>query len=138
MQANDIYKFHFISVWHRLFLMSLFRIKRVNEQVKRELSNLIRQHLPVERYGLISVTEVEVARDLKTANVYISTIGATTQQAEEAIIALKKIRIGLQHDLSRKITMKYTPHLLFKQDHGIERGQHMVKLLDALEKEQKA
>ena len=118
--------------------MSLFRIKRVNEQVKRELSNLILQHLPVESYVLISVTEVEVARDLKTANVYISTVGATGHQAEEAILALKKIRAGLQHDLSRKITMKYTPQLLFKQDRGIERGQQMVKLLDALEKEQKA
>ena len=112
--------------------MSLFRMKRVNEQVKRELSNLIREQLPVEKHGLISVTDVDVSKDLKAANVYISTVG-TTPQMKNVIQALEKARHSLQHDLSKKIVMKYTPHLLFRMDQGIERGQHLVELLDTLD-----
>lgn len=116
--------------------MSLFRMKRVNEQVKRELSALIRKHLPVEDYGLISVIDVEVSKDLKNANVYVSNIGVN-QSMEGIMAALAKVRNSLQRDLSRKITMKYTPRLLFKQDRGLERGQYLVELLDALDAGQK-
>lgn len=112
--------------------MSQFRMQRVNALVKRELSNLIRQHLPVEDYGVISVTEVDVAKDLKIANVYVSAVG-TTPQTENVIPSLAKIRRTLQHELGRKVVMKYTPHLLFKQDAGLERGQHIVELLNELE-----
>ena len=117
--------------------MSLFRMKRINELVKCELSGLIRQHLPVEKYGLISVTEVDVAKDLKTANVYISSVGLP-QEEKDVIHALNQIRGRLQHELSRRVVVKYTPHLVFKQDHGLERGQHLVELLDSLEQGQKA
>ncbi|MBI4027221.1 MAG: 30S ribosome-binding factor RbfA [Verrucomicrobia bacterium] len=111
-------------------------MKRVNEQVKRELSKLIRQHLPVEDHGLISVTEVDVSKDLKTANVYVSTVGVA-QQTAGLLASLERIRAGLQRELSRNVVMKYTPHLLFKEDRGIERGQHVVEILNALEKGQK-
>lgn len=116
--------------------MSLFRMKRINELVKCELSGLIRKHLPVEKHGLITVTEVDVAKDLKTANVYISSVGLTTG-GEDVIHCLNQIRGRLQHELARKVVMKYTPHILFRHDHGLERGQHLVELLDSLDEGQK-
>jgi len=116
--------------------MSLFRMKRVNEQVKRILSSLIRKHLPVENHGLISVTEVDVSRDLKIANVYISAVGVTSEN-QKVIASLVRIRSSLQHELSRQVVMKYTPQLFFKQDRGIERGQHVVELLDTLDKDKR-
>ena len=117
--------------------MSAFRMKRINEQVKRELSDLIRKYLPVEDHGLISVTEVDVSKDLKNANVYISAIHITPDKMKGIISSLEKIRVHLQHELSRKVVMKYTPHLTFKKDLGIERGQYMVDLLDSLETKSK-
>ncbi len=117
--------------------MSLFRMKKVNALVKRELSSLIRKHLPVEDYGLISVTEVEVSKDLKKAVVYISAIGVVPP-IESVVKSLEKIRKNLQYELSRKVVMKYTPHLLFKQDLGLERGHRLVELLDTLNEGQKA
>ncbi len=116
--------------------MSLFRLKRVNEQLKRELSTLIRKLLPVEDHGLISVTEVDVSKDLKSANVYVSAIGVA-KQTDNMIASLEKRRIQLQHELSKRVVIKYTPHLIFKQDTGLERGQHLVELLDSLESEKK-
>jgi ribosome-binding factor A len=44
------------------------------------------------------------------------------------------MRKTLQHELSRKVVMKYTPHLAFKTDQGLERGLHVVKILDELDK----
>ena len=114
--------------------MPTFRMKRVNTLVKRELSQLVREHLPVENYGLISITEVEVAKDLKNASVYVSVIGIEPQQQKDAVLAmLERLRSLLQHELSRKVILKYTPHLLFKWDEGIERGQHVVEILEDLE-----
>ncbi len=114
--------------------MSDFRMKRVNEQVKRELSLLIRERMPVEDHGVISVTGVDVSKDLRTANVYVSIVGVANQE-ERAIHDLAKIRGGLQHDLARKVIMKYTPHLVFKHDRGLERGQHVTHLLDELDQQ---
>jgi ribosome-binding factor A len=115
--------------------MSTFRIKRVNELLKQELSKLIRQHLPVEKHGLISVTDVEVSRDLKNANVYVSTVGIGSESQETSVIAaLERIRGTLQHEVSRKVVIKYTPHLAFKWDNGLERGQHVVDLLEDLDR----
>ncbi len=116
--------------------MSLFRIKRVNEQLRRELSALIRKLLPVSEYGLISVTEVDASKDLKNASVYVSAVG-TNKQTDDVIHALERIRAHLQHELSKKVVMKYTPHLIFRQDRGLERGQHLVEILDSLKPGQK-
>jgi ribosome-binding factor A len=112
--------------------MSEFRMKRINEQVRRELSQLIRTHLPVEKYGLISVTSVEVSKDLKNAHVYISTVGVGPANGT-ALTALEKVRRDLQKELSRRVVMKYTPHLFFKEDSGLERGHHIVEILDSLD-----
>jgi ribosome-binding factor A len=119
--------------------MSEFRMKRVNELVRRELSDLIRQHLPVNDYGVVSVTDVRVSKDLKAATVFISTIGQPVGATVPGTIeALEKIRAPLQHELSRRVVMKYTPQLLFKVDASIERGQNVVRILEELEAESPA
>lgn len=106
----------------------------MNEQVMRELSQLIRAHLPVEDYGVVTVTSVDISKDLKTGTVFISSVGAHPL-ANHVLDALQKIRGTLQHELSRKIVMKYTPQLVFKADHGLERGQHILDLLAELDQE---
>ncbi len=116
--------------------MSLFRLKRVNELIKRELSAEIRKLLPVDHYGVVSVTEVEVGKDLKTATVYVSAIGVRNQTVN-LMEALQKKRGPLQRALAHRVVMKYTPHLIFREDRGLEHGQHMVELLENLGKGQK-
>jgi len=114
--------------------MSAARMKRVNALVKRELSQLIRKRLPVENHGLISVTDVDVSKDLKIAHVYISAVRVGHQQIETVIASLERVRGGLQRELSHRVILKYTPHLVFKCDHGIERAQHVLEILDDLER----
>ncbi|MDD2710477.1 MAG: 30S ribosome-binding factor RbfA [Verrucomicrobiae bacterium] len=115
--------------------MSTFRLKRVNEMMKHELSELIRSRLRVSDYGVITVTDVEVAKDLKTAQVYISAVGVEGQtRVDRLLAALEAIRPELQHEMSRKVILKYTPHLQFCFDEGMARGQQVLKILDELER----
>jgi ribosome-binding factor A len=112
--------------------MSNFRMARVNAQVKKELGELVRQKLSVEEHGLITITDVEVSKDLRTANVYFSVVGVRNQE-DEAIGALERIRKDLQSELSDRVKLKYTPQLSFKHDHSTERGIRVIGILDELD-----
>lgn len=106
---------------------------RVNAQVKKELGKLIRDRLSVEAHGLITVTDVEVSKDLRTAKVFYSVVGVRDQE-ETAGAHLNGMRQELQGELAKLVKMKYTPQLSFKPDHSTERGIKMIGILEDLEK----
>jgi ribosome-binding factor A len=93
----------------------------------------VRDKLSVEDHGLITITDVEVSKDLRTAKVFYSVIGVRNQE-EEAGNVLERIRRDLQNELAKQVRMKYTPQLNFKADHSTERGVQIIKLLDDLDK----
>jgi ribosome-binding factor A len=70
--------------------------------------------------------------DLKNAHVFISAIG-TTWQKQQALQLLLEKRQHLQHELSRRVIIKYTPHLHFQLDESIERGTRVLNLLNEIE-----
>ena len=81
---------------------------------------------------LVSVRAVDITPDLKNAHVFISAIG-TKWQKEQALQQLQERRQHLQHELSRRVIIKYTPHLHFQLDESIERGTRVLSLLDEIE-----
>ena len=113
--------------------MSNFRMARVNAQVKRELGEQVRKKLSVEQHGLITITDVEVSKDLRTAKVFFSVIGVQNQE-ERAESALDGIRQDLQSELAKRIKMKYTPQLTFKPDHSAERAIRVISIIEDLDK----
>jgi ribosome-binding factor A len=110
--------------------MSL-RLLRVCELIKRELGVIIGREIKFEA-PLVSVRAVDITPDLKNAHVFISAIG-TKWQKEEAIRYLNEKRQHLQHELSRRVVLKYTPLLHFQLDESIERGTRVLNLLDEIE-----
>mgnify|MGYP001590541730 CR=1 FL=1 len=113
--------------------MSNFRMARVNAQVKKELGRLIRDRISIETHGLITVTDVEVSKDLRTAQVFFSVVGVRDQE-ETAGTLLNSMRQELQSELAKLVKLKYTPQLSFKPDHSIERGIKMTGILEELDK----
>ena len=103
---------------------------RVNELVKRELSAIIAREINFEGV-LVSVNAVDVTPDLKSAHVFVSTLGSATGAA--VINALEAHRPALQAELSRHVVLKYTPHLIFHLDDSIERGARVLEILKDLE-----
>ncbi len=104
---------------------------RVNELVKRELSAIIAREI---NFGdaLVSVNAVDVAPDLKTAHVFVTTLGA--EKGAGVIDKLEAHRPALQAELSRHVVLKYTPQLVFHLDDSIKRGARVLEILDGLGK----
>jgi ribosome-binding factor A len=106
------------------------RLLRVNELLKRELSSLLVREMTFEDL-LVTVHQVDVTPDLKSAHVYISVLGANGRN--QVIPKLEANRAALQADLSKHVVLKYTPHLIFHLDDSIERGSRVLEILQEIE-----
>ena len=108
------------------------RLERVNEVVKRELSELILRELNFGTEVLVTIPAVDISPNLKRCNVYVSVIGAGYQKSD-VIAELEQHRISLQRELSKRVVLKYTPHLHFKLDNSIERGSRVIEIMQDLD-----
>jgi ribosome-binding factor A len=106
------------------------RLLRVNELLKRELSALLVREMTFENL-LVTVNQVDVTPDLKSAHVYISVLGS--EGRKEVLPKLEANRAALQADLSKHVVLKYTPHLVFHLDDSIERGSRILEILQEIE-----
>ena len=77
------------------------RTRRIGEQIRRELAELIRDELRDPRLALISMTSVEVSRDLAYARIYVTLIGDTTERAER-VAELNRAAPLLRRELGRR------------------------------------
>ncbi len=113
--------------------MSNLRHERVRELVKRELGEAIRREFNVEEAGLITVNDVDLGGDLRTAVVFISILGNASQKSR-GLELLNNNRIRLQGVLGKSVVLKYTPTLKFLVDDSLVRGNRVLQILDELEK----
>ncbi len=103
---------------------------RINEEVLRELSNIIRGEVKDPRISpMCSVVSVEVAPDLKTCKAYISVLGDEKAQAD-TLKGLKSSSGYIRRKLASTINLRNTPEITFVMDQSIEYGVHMSKLID--------
>lgn len=107
------------------------RLVRVNELIKREIGLSIEREIAGEIEGLVTVTRVETAPDLRTARVMISFLGGDPQR-ERLQELLERHRPDLQDAISRNTNLKYTPVLSFRMDRSAERADHVFHLLNEL------
>ena len=106
------------------------RIVRVNELIKRELGNLIStKNIAPSNSILVSVTEVKTSSDLRKALVFVSIFGGDEKDEKEILQTLKRRRVELQNDISRVVSLKYTPVLKFELDRRIAAGDRVFELL---------
>ena len=106
---------------------------RINGEVQRELSNIIRE-LKDPRVGIMtSVTAVEVTPDLKYCKAYISVLGDDETKAE-TLAGLKSAAGFIRRELARTVNLRNTPEIRFIMDESIEYGMRMSKLIDDVRK----
>ena len=113
--------------------MPSLRLQRVRELLKREIGEAVRREFHVTEAGLISVNDVDVAGDLKSATVYISILGNPEQQ-KRGFQMLTEHRIRIQGLVARAVVLKYTPTLRFVFDDSIVRGNRVLQIMEELEK----
>lgn len=110
--------------------MASQRLTRINEEMRKEIAEVIRSEVkePAVQDAMVSVVAVDTTNDLKTAKVYISVL--QDNKKEEVLAALKKAQGYIRREIARRINLRNTPELLFRLDESIERGIEMSKLIN--------
>ena len=112
--------------------MASNRIGRINEEIQKELSGLIRNLKdPRVQDTMISITHVETTPDLRWAKVYVSFL--QEERAKDALKGLKSAGGYLRRELGRALNLRYTPELNWALDDSITYGAKMLKLINSLE-----
>lgn len=114
--------------------MPSLRLQRVRELLKRAIGEAIRQEVPVSDAGLVTVNDVDVAGDLKSAIVFISILGTADQQ-KRGFNLLTQHRPRIQDLMARAVILKFTPKLRFVLDDSVVRGNRVLEIIEELEKE---
>ena len=102
---------------------------RVNEEVQHELSSIIRELKDPRIAMMTTVTEVNVATDLKTCKAYISVLG-DEKARKDMMEGLRSAAGFIRRELAHSLNMRNTPEITFKLDTSIERGVEMSRLID--------
>ncbi len=109
------------------------RARRVEEQLKRLLSELVRREIKDPRVGLITITSAEVTKDLTHANIYFTPF-AGVGDPKAALEALRQAAGFLRHQVRSQMRLRVAPELVFHIDDSIERGARLTTLIhDAVE-----
>lgn len=104
------------------------RIGRINEEIQRELSALLRTVKdPRLQSGLVTVTHVDTTSDLRFAKVYISALNK--DQEKDMMKGLKSAAGYLRRELGAALRLRYTPELQFIADDSIQQGAHILEML---------
>ena len=111
-------------------------MRRVNESVRQVLAEALPE-LKDPRIGLVTVTGVDTAPDLRHAVVYVSVLGSVKKRTA-TMRGLEAAHGMLQSRLARELRMKRTPQLTFEYDLSVERGVRMSQLIDELAPEDDA
>jgi ribosome-binding factor A len=110
------------------------RSDRLASQIQREMADLIRIHVKDSALGMVTVSDVEVSRDLAVAKVYVSFLGGRLP-ANESVKHLAEYAPELRRELGKRIHIRVLPEVRFLYDDSVERGMRMDALLDRLSHE---
>lgn len=107
------------------------RTDRVADQLQKELAVLIQREVKDPRLGMVTVSGVEVSRDLGYADVHVTLLGEQTpERIEENLAVLKRAAGFLRSQIARRIKLRHVPELRFHYDESVVRGQHLSSLID--------
>jgi ribosome-binding factor A len=107
------------------------RTVRVAEVLRKELAACMSQSLDLEGL-LITISSVELPPDMRQAFIYISTLQPDLEEAK-ALDILHRNRKAWQSSIGRRLGLKFTPQLIFRFDHAVERGDRVMEILSKID-----
>lgn len=114
--------------------MNKKRIKRISEEIKRIVSQLITSGLKDPRVStMTSITKVEVTGDLSYVDIYVSTLG-NKDEKQETLEGLKSARGFIRNEIGKNMDLRYTPEPIFHLDESIEQGVYISQLIEKVNK----
>jgi ribosome-binding factor A len=100
--------------------------------MKQEIADILMRKIKDPRIGFVTITDVEVANDLKNAKVFFSVLGG---DKAETLKGLKSATPFIRMELGRRMSMRVVPELIFRFDATVEQGAHIMELLRSIEEE---
>lgn len=115
------------------------RVSRVSSLIKQEVSQMLLHDIKDDRVGagMVSVTYVEVSGDLQHAKIYVSIYG-TDEARTETMAGLTSATGYIRRELGKRIRLRRTPEVIFREDRGLEHGDRMLSLLNQLSQERQS
>jgi ribosome-binding factor A len=107
-----------------------YRIGRINDDIKQELSAMLPTLKDPRVRGIISITRVDTTADLRYCKVYISALDR--ENLDQVIKGLKSASGYLRRELGHRMSLRYTPELQFIPDDSIDRGTKLIKMMEDL------
>ena len=112
--------------------MASNRIGRINDEIQKELSALLRNVKdPRVSQAMLTITHVDTTNDLRYSRIFISALAC--QDEKELLRGLKSASGFLRRELGRALNLRYTPELVWELDDSITYGARMLKLINSLE-----
>lgn len=113
------------------------RISRINDEIFKEVSQIIRGELKDPRVGaMTSVVRVETTPDLKYCKIYVSVLGDDTQK-DSVMKGLKNASGFIRHQIAQRVNLRFTPELTFKLDESAEYAVRMNRLMEQIAKDRR-
>ena len=113
--------------------MGELRVRKIQEFIKQEVSNIILRELKDPRIGFITVTDARITGDLREATVYVSLFGSDAEKAD-TLKALKSANGYIRSEVGKRLGIRYSPTIEFKEDTALDYGMKIDKILRDIEK----
>ncbi len=115
--------------------MSELRVRKIQEFIKQEVSQMLLHDLKDPRIGFVTVTGVHVTGDLREATIYVSLFGKP-EAKKESLAALNRAKGFVRTELGHRLNIYYTPDISFEEDTSLDYGMHIDGLLKKIHKEE--
>jgi ribosome-binding factor A len=102
--------------------------------MKQEIADILMRKIKDPRIGFVTVTDVDVADDLRNAKVFVSVYGGD-EEKKASLQGLKSAAPFIRSELGKRMRMRFIPELLFRFDATVERGAHIMELLRSIEEQ---
>ena len=113
------------------------RIERVSSLMRHEISGLLQREVKDPRITqFVAVTDVSLSADLKYAKVFVSCMGSE-EEKKAMLKGLGAASNFLRKQMAKRLRLRYIPELSFEWDDSIERGDHLLQLIDKISTEHK-
>jgi len=108
--------------------MGSHRVSRLNEQLRREITEIVRQQVRDPRIGIVTITDVRITPDLDFARVFVTSLGEAADR-EEALAGLRAAASYIRGELGRRLRIRHIPELRFEPDETLEHARRIEALL---------
>ncbi|WP_086983161.1 30S ribosome-binding factor RbfA [Vibrio aphrogenes] len=105
------------------------RAQRVAQQLQKELASILQRDVRDSRIGMVTISDVEVSRDLAYAKVFVTFLCVGEQTPESSLAALKEHEVAVRMALGKRIRLRLTPEVRFTYDNTLVEGMRMSNLV---------